>query len=113
MPASPIVERITEAIRDAFKGFAPEKVVPDVDGVMEHLVDIPDALAESLKGLASRLEDDLPIHAAVPEALRDLIPVVEGLRERFAEANTIFRREHEQELKQHYEPRAGEKAWNV
>jgi hypothetical protein len=113
MAASPEVARIVDAISDAFAGFKPESVVPDVEGFLAHFPEIFDALSDGLKKFSGQVENDLPIHADVSDAINEMVPRFAGLADAAREVNSTFRSRHEQELDQHYNPRAGEKAWNV
>lgn len=111
--SSPQVEQVIEAINDTLGKFSPEKVVPDVEALLENLPKIADALSDAVKKLADRLTDELPVHSDVPEALREMIPAFGTMRDRSDEAYSVFKSRHAQELDQHYNPRAGEKAWNT
>jgi hypothetical protein len=113
MPASPVIDRIVEAINDGFTGFNPESIVPDVEGLLEHLPDIFEALKSNLTKVTGRIEEDLPVNAAVSDAMREMDVPLAGLEDAAREVNTTFRRVHAKELDQHYDPRPNEKAWNV
>ena len=106
------IEQVIEAINSAFGNFNPESVVPDVEAFLENLPKVFDTLMDGLKKVAGRLDEDLPVHKDVGEALRELIPPLGGLSERAEEAYTTFKNRHAQELDQHYNPRPHEEAWN-
>jgi phosphoglycolate phosphatase-like HAD superfamily hydrolase len=107
------VEAVVEAIGTSLGSFAPESVVPDVEGLLENHHKIYEALTENLKKLAARLDDELPVHSDVAEGLREMIPALNTLGDQANEVYSTFKSRHEQELRQHYEPRANEKAWNT
>jgi hypothetical protein len=113
MAASPQVSNLVEAINDAFAKFDPENVVPDFEGFLEHFPEVFEAVREGWKKAAAKVEDGLPINPAIPEAMRDMIPVIDGQADAAREVHATFRRLHEKELDQHYNPRANEAAWNV
>jgi hypothetical protein len=113
MANSAPVTAVTEAVNDAFGKFDPERIVPDVENFFASLDQVPEALADALKKLAGRFEDERPIHPDVTEQLREMIPMLNALAERAREVNATFRSRHEQELKQHHEGRPREDAWNV
>lgn len=106
------IERITQAITDAVSSWDPESVVPDVEGLLENLHKVPDALTDAIKKITGRL-DEMPVTPDAGEALREMIPVLATLSERADDAYGVFKRKHEQELDQHYNPRPNEKAWNA
>lgn len=113
MPTSPQVEAVVEAITSHLvSGFNPEKIVPDVENFMADLHRVPEALSDALKKVAAKFESELPVRAEVADAVREMIPGADAMTEHAAEANTVFRNLHEQELRQHHEPRPGENAWN-
>jgi hypothetical protein len=107
------VEQVVESINSAFGNFNPESIVPDVEAFLENLPKVFDALQENLKKVAGRLDDDLPVHKDVGEAVREMVPPLGGLSERAADAYGTFKNRHEKDLKQHYDPRPNERAWNV
>jgi predicted component of type VI protein secretion system len=113
MPASSPVERIIESINDSFGNFNPESVVPEVEGLLEHLPEIFEAFRSNLTKLTGKMEEDLPLNGAVPDAMRELDVPLAGLEDAAREVNTTFRRVHEADLKRHYEPRKVERKWNV
>lgn len=113
MAASPQVETMIEAITDGFSNFKPEHVVPDLEGFLEHIPDLYVALSTEWKKLSGRVEDELPIDSRVPESMRDMTTVIDGLADSAREVFATFKRAHEQELDQHYNPRPGEAAWNT
>lgn len=113
MAASKTVTTLVEAIHDALGGFAPEKLCPDVEDFLSGMPEVWEAMSEQVKKVASRMEDGMPVHAEVPDALRELIPHLDRLAEASREANEIFRRKHEEDLKRYHEPRNNEPAANV
>jgi phage-related minor tail protein len=106
------VEAVVEAINSAFGNFNPQEVVPDVEAFLENLPKVFEALTDGLKKVAGRLDEDLPVHKDVGEAVRELAAPLGGLSERAEEAYTTFKSRHAQELDQHYNPRPHEEAWN-
>jgi hypothetical protein len=113
MAASPQVTALVESVNDTLGGFTPEKIVPHVESLLAGLPEVWEAWSEQLKKLASRMEEELPLDGAVPEAMREMIPHLDRLAEASREANQVFRSRHEQELNQHHNPRAAESAWNT
>ena len=113
MANSAPITAITEAVGDSLAKFQPESMVPEVEDFFSSLDQMPEAIAEALKKLAQRFEDEFPLNPAVPEALREMIPLFNSAAERAREANSTFRTKHEQELNQHHEGRPQEQAWNV
>jgi hypothetical protein len=107
------VEQVVEAIGSSLGNFTPESVVPDVESLLENHHKIYEALQENIKKLAGRLDDELPVHADVAEGLREMIPSLSTLGDQANEVYNTFKNRHEQELRQHYEPRANERAWNT
>jgi hypothetical protein len=107
------VEQVVEAIGNALGNFTPESVVPDVEALLENQHKIYEALVENLKKIAGRLDEDLPVHSDVSEGLREMIPSLNTLADQANEVYGTFKTRHAQELEQHYNPRTGEKAWNV
>jgi hypothetical protein len=110
---SPVIDKVTEFVTESFGNFQPERVVPDIEDFLASLHEVPQALADAVKKVAARLEDDYPLNMAVAEALREIVPSFETAAERAKEANEIFRTKHEQEIDQHHNPRSSEKAWNT
>lgn len=107
------VNAVTEAIGSSFGGFNPENVVPDVEALLENQHKIYEALQESIKKIAARIDDELPVHPDVAEGLREMIPALSSLGDQANEVYATFKTRHEQELDQHYNPRPQEKAWNA
>jgi hypothetical protein len=107
------VNQVVEAIGDSLGKFAPESVVPDVEALLENQHRIYEALQENIKKLASRLDDELPVHADVAEGLREMIPAFNSLIDQAGEVYSTFKSRHAQELDQHYNPRPSERAWNA
>jgi hypothetical protein len=56
---------------------------------------------------------DQPVHAAVTDAVRDLIPVAAGLEDASRQPWEIFKARHAQERQQHLDPRPGERHWDT
>jgi hypothetical protein len=113
MASSPQVSALVEAINDAFAKFDPETIVPEFEGFLEHFPEVFDAVRDGWKKVAAKVEDGLPINAAIPEAMRDMVPVIDGQADAAREVYVTFKRIHEKELDQHYNPRPREDAWNV
>lgn len=112
MAVSAPVNTAAEAIDHLFANFQPTSVMGDIDPMLEHLPDIMAALKKGLTSLGDRLGDQ-PVHAAVTDAVRDLIPVAAGLEDASRQPFEIFKARHAQEREQHLNPRAGERHWNV
>jgi hypothetical protein len=111
MPASSPVQNAVESITSMGK-FAPEAVVPDVEGYLEHLADPITALSAALKTFADHLSG-MPVHPSVAEAIKNMIPGLSASAEAAGEVFTLFKAKHGPELDQHYNPRPQERAWNV
>jgi len=111
-PAS--LNAATEAISHLFSSFQPSSVMGDggVDPMLEHLPDIMTAVKDGLTRLAEKL-DDQPVHAAVKDAVRDLIPVAAGLEDAAKTPFEVFKARHAQEREQHLNPRQGERNWDT
>jgi uncharacterized protein Yka (UPF0111/DUF47 family) len=107
------VEQVVEAIGSALGNFTPENIVPDVEALLENQRKIYEALAENIKKLAGRIEDESPVSNDVAEGLREMVPAISALSERADEVYGTFKARHEQELRQHYDPRPNERAWNA
>lgn len=107
------VEQVVESINSAFGNFNPESIVPDVEAFLENLGKVYEALADNLKKVAGRMDDDLPVHKDVGEAVREMVSPLGGLSERAADAYDTFKKRHAEDLRQHYNPRPNERAWNV
>ena len=111
MAVSAPVNAAVEAINNLFASFHPESVMGDVDPMLEHLPDIMAAVKSGLTTLGERLGDQ-PVHAAVTDAVRDLIPVAAGLEDASRQPFEIFKARHAQEREQHLNPRSGEGNWD-
>jgi hypothetical protein len=112
MAVSAPVNSAVEAIESLFANFKPTHVMNDIDPMLEHLPDVVAALKRGITTMAERL-DEQPVHPAVKDALRDLIPLVAGLEDAAKNPHEVFRQRHAQEREQHLNPRAGEKNWNL
>lgn len=110
--SSPIND-LTEAIHQHLGNYRTDQLIPGVEGLVENLPRIADALDEALKKLAGYLEDERPVHPNVIEALRELRVPVGAFRDRANEVYETFKRAHEHDLKRHYESRPGERTANV
>jgi hypothetical protein len=109
--ASPLTGA-SEAIRDAFSGFRPEKP-EDFEDFFKGLPGFFGDQGASLGALAQRADDEMPLNKAVVEELREIVAAVNGLRDKADELNQHFRTAHQGELERANNPRAGERAWNV
>jgi histone H3/H4 len=108
------IERITESVNDNLGQFTAEKLVPDVEGLLENLPALfSDAFTNALKAAADRMDSDMPVHSDVTEALREMVPVFANLAERATEAYEKFKTVHAEDLKRYHEPRTNEPAANV
>jgi hypothetical protein len=112
MAVSAPVNAAVEAIGHLFASFQPTDVMRDIDPMLEHLPDLFEALKKGLTSLGDKLGDQ-PVHAAVTDAVRDLIPVAAGLQDAAGQPFEVFKVKHAQEREQHLNPRAGERHWNV
>jgi hypothetical protein len=112
-PASPKVQNLVEATDEAFSGFQPERVVPDVEALLAHLPEWFDSIGSNWKKFAEQAQGDLPVHPDVSEAMLDMMPHIQALSEAAGKVNELFRQRHADDLKRHYEPRAGEAKWDV
>ncbi|MFF4044957.1 hypothetical protein [Streptomyces sp. NPDC001816] len=92
------------------------------DGAMEILAmveGLPIALAsvaEVMKILGERSDEEFPLEKAVAETFRDCYGAVMAAVAVAEEMGPIFRKEHEQDIARHEDPRNGheaEKGWNV
>lgn len=110
---SAAIDATTEAIHDHIGGFRTETLIPGVEGFVENLPHIADALDEALKKLAEYLESERPVHPDVTEALRELRVPVGAFRDRANEVYDTFKKRHEHDLMRHYESRPGERTANV
>ncbi len=111
--SSPAINAVTESIDTNIGGFRTETLIPGVEGFVENLPKLADALDEALKKLASYLEDERPVHPDVTEGLREMRVPIGALRDRANEVYETFKKRHEHDLTRHYEPRTGEPAANV
>jgi hypothetical protein len=111
MGASPITTA-TEEVTNGFNGFKPESAGDMIDFFKE-LPDFWEALAGSLGNLAGRMADEMPLHPALSESVREMAGIAAGLRDAAAEMNGQFRTAHEAEIKRIEAPRPGEEAWDV
>jgi hypothetical protein len=102
----------TEEVRNGFSGFKPESAADMIDFFKE-FPDFWEALADSLSGLAGRMQDEMPLHPGLAEQIREMTGAVAGLRDTAAELNGQFRNVHEKEIRRIEEPRPGEEAWDV
>jgi hypothetical protein len=112
MASSPKVDALTEAISTQVGGFDPESVFPDLDSFLENFYKVFESASANLAKFAARVED-MPVNAAVPEGIKDMIPTLDGLADAAREVFSTFKRRHEQEREQHLNPRPNEKAWNT
>jgi hypothetical protein len=109
--ASPLTNA-SEAIREAFSNFRPEKP-EDFEDLFKGLPEFLRDQAAALGGLAQRADDEMPLNKGVVEEFREIAALFSGMGDKADELNQHFRSAHETELKRAHEPRAGEKAWNV
>jgi len=112
-PASPKVENLVSATNDAFAGFQPEKIVPDVEALLARLPEWFESIGENWKKFAENSQGELPLHGDVSEAMLDMMPHIQALTEAAGKVNDLFRQRHADDLKRHYEPRTGEAKWDV
>jgi hypothetical protein len=102
----------SEAIREAFGSFKPEKP-EDFENFFKGLPEFLRDQATALGNLAQRGDDEMPLNKPVVEELREVSALFAGMGDKADELNQHFRSAHETELRRAHEPRAGEKAWNV
>jgi hypothetical protein len=111
MTGSPITT-LTEDTTSGFSNFKPVSARDMIDFFKE-LPDFWEALAGSLGSLSGRMSDEMPLHPALAESVREMAGTVAGLRDAADEMNSLFRTAHEKEIQRHEEPRPGEEAWDV
>lgn len=109
--ASPLTNA-SEAIREAFANFRPEKP-EDFEDFFKGLPEFFRDQATALGNLAQRGDDEMPLSKPVIEEMREAGALLAGLGDKGEELNSHFRVAHELELKRAHEPRPGEAAWNV
>lgn len=105
MSASP--HAAAEAIQQHIGSFEPENV-EDLGRFLQGLPDIHDALAESLTRIADRFGDELPVHPAVTEHIREMAAQSAGLHDFADQTYSIFRSAHSDDLERLENPRRGE-----
>lgn len=111
MTASPLGP-LTEDISTGFDKFQPEGAA-DMIGFFQELPEVWEALAGALGSLAGRMEDEMPLHPAMAEAIREMAGTVAGLRDAAQETNGQFRSLHSKEIERVEEPRIEEHLWDV
>lgn len=111
--SSTAINAVTESIDNNIGSFRTETLIPGVEGFVENLPRLADALDEALNKLAAYLENERPVHADVTEGLREMRVPIGALRDRASEVYETFKKRHKHDLTRHYEPRTGEPAANV
>jgi hypothetical protein len=112
MPVSTPVQGAVDAINDSMGRYAPESLIPDVEGYLEHLPDVIEAYRDAVRGFADKLTQ-MPVHPDVAEALKDTIPGLDAVADAAREVLAVFKAKHGPDLERHYNPRANERASNV
>lgn len=106
------LEDTAEAIHQGIGGFEPENV-DDLGSFLQALPATYDAFTSGLQQLADRFGDELPVHSAVVEHIREMASQFAGLFEYGNEAYGIFRNSHENDLERLENPRPGEEFMDV
>lgn len=106
-PVTSHLDAITEAIDSGIGGFEPENV-DHLGAFLQSLPGVYEALTSGLNRLADRFGDELPLHPAVVEHIREMASSAAGLFEYSNEAYGIFRSSHEDDLERLENPRPGE-----
>jgi hypothetical protein len=109
--ASPI-RALADEVQAGFAGFRPENIT-DLRSLMTDLPDFWDQLADGIRGLAARFDEELPIDPKVAESVREMGATIVGLGEHCREMSALFEQVHEPELRRLDEPRANEEMWDV
>ncbi len=101
-----------EAVTEGFANFDPHNAA-DLMGMFETMPDFFEELARALNVLAQKSEDELPIHPATQEGIREIAAVLGGLHDQAGELNKLFRETHAKEIERIEEPRPQEQLWDV
>jgi hypothetical protein len=109
--ASPI-RALAEEVQAGFAGFNPENIT-DLRGMFTDFPDFWDQLAEGIRGLATRFDEELPVDPKVAEAIREMGATIVGLGEHSREMGSLFEAAHEAELRRLDAPRPNEDMWDV
>lgn len=109
--ASPLASAV-EAIRTAFGNFRPTRP-EDFEEFFKGLPEFFGDQGDSLATMVQRADEEMPLNKPVVEEMREVVALLNGLRDKAAEINQHFRVAHEAELNRAHNPRAGEPAWNV
>ena len=109
--ASPLAG-VTEDVIQGFGNFKPEGPQDMID-FFRQLPEFWEGVADALSGLASRMEDEMPLHPSLAEQIREAAGTAAGLRDAAQETHAAFRQLHKKEIARAEEPRQGETAWDV
>jgi hypothetical protein len=109
--ASPLANA-SEAIREAFGNFKPEKP-EDFENFFKGLPEFLRDQAAALGNLAQRGDDEMPLNKPVVEEMREIGALFAGMGDKADELNSHFRTSHAADLERANNPRTGEPAWNV
>ncbi|WP_260335076.1 MULTISPECIES: hypothetical protein [Streptomyces] len=108
-------EEAAAEMEQAAQSYEPDNAM-EILAMIEGLPIALTSVANVMKILAERSDNEFPLEKAVAETFRDCFGAVMAAVAVAEEMGPIFRKEHEQDIARHEDPRNGheaEKGWNV
>ncbi|MFD3499936.1 hypothetical protein [Streptomyces sp. NPDC058678] len=108
-------EEAAAEMEQAANQYDPENAM-EILAMIEGLPEALTSVANVMKILGERSDNEFPLEKAVAETFRDCFGAVMAAVSVAEEMGPIFRRQHEQDIARHEDPRNGpeaEKGWNV
>ncbi|WP_217234956.1 hypothetical protein [Streptomyces sp. AC555_RSS877] len=108
-------EEAAAEMEQAANSYDPENAM-EILAMIEGLPEALTSVANVMKILGERSDNEFPLEKAVAETFRDCFGAVMAAVSVAEEMGPIFRRQHEQDIARHEDPRNGpeaEKGWNV
>lgn len=106
------ISAATEAVSEGFGNYEPENVA-DLRGFFTDMPKFFGELASSVTALADRFDEELPLHPAIAEHVREMVSVIAGLGDHAEELQGMFESAHEKELQRIDSPRSNEEFLDV